>query len=146
MAVFIDTNVLLRGLQPSNPSISIARDAIDRLRESGETMSVAVQNIIEFWVVATRPLENNSLGLSAEQALSEVAGFRALFEVLPENPLILPEWERLVCLYGVSGRNAHDARLVAAMNVNRVDKILTFNIRDVTRFRDIQVLDPNSLP
>jgi hypothetical protein len=109
-------------------------------------MIVAVQNIIEFWVVATRPLENNGLGLSAEQALSEVAGFRALFEVLPENPLILPEWERLVSLYGVSGRNAHDARLVAAMNVNRVDKILTFNIRDVTRFRDIQVLDPNSLP
>src|ERR1700678_1589103 len=116
MAVLIDTNVLLRSLQPSNPSISVAQDAIDRLRKGGETMAVAVQNIIEFWVVATRPLGNNGLGLSAKQAASEIAAFKALFEVLPETAHILPEWERLVTLYRVSGKNAHDARLVAAMN------------------------------
>jgi predicted nucleic acid-binding protein len=47
-----------------------------------------------------------------------------------------------VTRYRISGKNAHDARLVAVMNVNRVDKILTFDVGDFTRFRGIQVLDP----
>ena len=127
MAVLIDTNVLLRGLQPNNPSLFIAQGAIDSLRESGEAMSVSVQNIIE---------------LGAERAAREIAGFKKLFRVLPESAQILPEWERLVSSYRVSGKNAHDARLVAAMNVNRVDKILTFNTANFMRFQDIQVLDP----
>jgi predicted nucleic acid-binding protein len=143
MAVLIDTNVLLRGLQPDNPSLFITLRAIDSLRESGETMSVAVQNIIEFWVVATRPLRHNGLELGVVRAAREISGFKKLFGVLPETAQILPEWERLVTAYGVSGKNAHDARLVAAMLVNRVDKILTFNTADFTRFREIQVLDPH---
>jgi hypothetical protein len=47
--------------------------------------------------------------------------------------------------YRVSGKNAHDARLVAVMNVNRVNKILTFNVQDFLRFDRIQVLDPRSV-
>jgi predicted nucleic acid-binding protein len=78
-------------------------------------------------------------------ALKEITGFKELFHVLPESPQILPEWERLVSAYRVSGKNAHDARLVAVMNVNRIEKILTFNTADFTRFREIQVLDPQSL-
>lgn len=143
MAVLIDTNVLLRGLQPFNPTISIAQGAIDSLRERGETMSVAVQNIIEFWVVATRPIRHNGLELSSDRAVREIAGFKRLFEVLTESGEILPEWERLVNAYGVTGKNAHDARLVAAMNVNGIDKILTFNTADFRRFREIRVLDPH---
>ena len=65
-----------------------------------------------------------------------------MFEVLPESPLILPEWERLVSVYHVSGKSAHDARLIAVMNVNRIDKILTFDAGDFTRFSEVQVLDP----
>ena len=145
MSVLIDTNVLLRGLQPSNPDISIARSAIDSLRESGEGMSVAVQNIIEFWVVATRPVKQNGLALSLDRAAREIAGFKSLFDVLPETVQILPEWERLVSTYRVSGKNAHDARLVAVMNVNGIDRILTFNTGDFLRFHEIQVLDPHSL-
>jgi predicted nucleic acid-binding protein len=83
--------------------------------------------------------------LSAERAAREIAGFKALFEVLPESSQILPEWERLVRIYNVSGRNAHDARLVAVMNVNHVEKILTFDTGDFTRFSEIQVVDPRSI-
>jgi hypothetical protein len=32
MAVLVDTNVLLRGLQPFHPSLSVAASAIDSLR------------------------------------------------------------------------------------------------------------------
>jgi predicted nucleic acid-binding protein len=144
VAVLIDTNVLVRGLQPSSPSLLIAASAVDSLRQSGETLILAVQNIIEFWVVATRPLKENGLGLSGERAVREIAGFKELFEVLPESSDILPEWERLVRQYDVTGKTAHDARLVAVMSLNKIDKILTFDADDFTRFREIQVLDPRS--
>ncbi|MGA3186850.1 MAG: PIN domain-containing protein [Bryobacteraceae bacterium] len=147
MAVLIETNVLLRSLQPyhHHPNISVARRALDFLHETGETMVVAVQNVIEFWAVATRPQKENGLGLSAELALSEIARFKSLFNVLPETDGILPEWERLVSAYRVLGKNAHDARLVAAMNVNGINKILTFDAGDFVRFTDIEVLHPDSV-
>jgi len=51
---------------------------------------------------------------------------------------MLTEWERTVTTYRVLGKNAHDARLVAAMV-----KILTFNTADFVRFRETQALDPH---
>jgi len=36
----------------------------------------------------------------------------------------------------------HDARLVATMIVNGVKDVLTFNIGDFTRYREIVVHDP----
>ena len=83
--------------------------------------------------------------MSVQRAIREISGFKELFEVLPESAHVLPEWERLVNQYRVSGKSAHDARLVAVMNVNRIDRILTFDAGDFTRFREIQVLDPQSL-
>lgn len=145
MAVLIDTNVLLRSAQPHHPLSPPAESAVAALSRSGERMAVAVQNLIEFWAVATRPVKDNGLGMSAELATREFAGFKELFEILPESAHILPEWERLVSEYHVSGKNAHDARLVAVMNLNHVDRILTFDTGGFKRFREIQVLDPRSL-
>ena len=55
---------------------------------------------------------------------------RRLFSCLPEPASIFEEWERLVTTHRVSGRNVHDARLVAAMKLHGIDRILTFNVTD----------------
>jgi predicted nucleic acid-binding protein len=47
--------------------------------------------------------------------------------------------------YRVSGKNAHDARLVAAMVVHGIDSILTFNAQDFVRYREIRVLDVTTI-
>jgi predicted nucleic acid-binding protein len=143
MAVLVDTNILVRSVQPHHSLTPVAENAIAVLTRTDEPLTIAVQNLIEFWVVATRPARENGLGMTAEFALRELARFKELFQVLPESDRILPEWERLVSSYRVSGKNAHDARLVAVMNVNRVDKILTFDSADFLRFKEIQVLDPH---
>ena len=62
--------------------------------------------------------------------------------LIPDTDRIYPEWEALVTAYAVSGKPAHDARLVAAMQVHGLDAILTFNTADFTRFASITVLDP----
>jgi len=58
---------------------------------------------------------------------------------------VYPEWRRLVVTHGVSGKKAHDARLVAAMTVNRITHILTFNADDFARYTGINVIDPARL-
>ena len=57
-------------------------------------------------------------------------------------PAVLTEWRRLVGAYGVLGKSAHDARLVAAMIAHGLTHFLTFNLADFNRFAGITVLDP----
>jgi predicted nucleic acid-binding protein len=47
--------------------------------------------------------------------------------------------------YRVSGVQVHDARLVAAMRVHGVRRILTFNTKDFARFDDIEAVHPADL-
>lgn len=140
MAVLLDTNILLRLAQPHHPHASVAARALRTLRASDETLHITQQNIVEFWAVVTRPIAVNGLGFSTEQANGEVDALKRLFVLLPEIPL-QEAWERLVADYRVSGKNAHDARLVAAMVVHRIESILTFNVPDFMRYGEIRVLD-----
>src|ERR1022692_2065964 len=52
---------------------------------------------------------------------------KSMFPLLPDTPAIYPVWENLVIQYRVSGKPAHDARLVAAMQVHGLTAILTFD-------------------
>jgi predicted nucleic acid-binding protein len=144
MAVLLDTNILLRIVQPQHPQCAVAARALHALRRRDEALLIVQQNIVEFWAVTTRPMIANGLGWTTEQVIDEVASMRRLFSELPELP-IQETWERLVQSYSVSGKNIHDARLVAAMVVHNVPQILTFNGRDFARYGEIRVLDPATL-
>jgi predicted nucleic acid-binding protein len=53
----------------------------------------------------------------------------------------------LVVAFSVSGVQVHDARLVAVMKVNSIDRILTLNTADFVRYANegIVAVDPRSL-
>jgi predicted nucleic acid-binding protein len=144
VALLTDTNVFLRLLQPHHPHCRVAERALEFLRARDEVMTVASQNLVELWAAATRPATENGLGLTVEEAERELAHIRRLWVLLPELPL-LDEWERVVKVYRVSGKNTHDARLVAAMHVHGIDKILTFNSKDFGRYENIVVLNPMNM-
>src|SRR5437879_2734095 len=126
MNVLVDTNILLRSAQPSHTHHSAAVGATKALELRGDICCLVPQGLYEFWAAATRPLAVNGLGLSAAQAATEAATFKSRFILLADTAAILPEWERLVTTYKVLGKNAHDARLVAAMAVHSLTHILTF--------------------
>jgi hypothetical protein len=69
---FIDTNILLRSVQTNDPQFSITENALDKLRARQETLCIAPQNLVEFWVVATRPLDENGLGMAPSRAAREI--------------------------------------------------------------------------
>jgi predicted nucleic acid-binding protein len=144
MSVFVDTNVLLRTIEVSDPAHQAAVRAIAALIKAGETLIVTPQIVAEFWNVATRPRERNGIGLTPDLADAELAQIEGFFTVVGESTDVYSTWKHLVARYGVSGVAAHDARLVAAMNVYGITRILTFNARDFARYPDIQVVDPTT--
>ena len=146
MSILVDTNILLRFVQPQHPHCAIVERAVGIFRTMDEPLNVTAQNFIEFWAVATRPQSSeNGLGMTIEMVTKEIAVLRRLFAVLPEPASIFEEWERLVTTHRVSGKHVHDARLVAAMGLLGLNRILTFNVADFARYPNIEVIHPQSV-
>ncbi len=141
----VDTNILLRLAETNSPMNAIARRSVVTLKQQGLELHIAPQNIIEFWVVATRPISSNGLGLTVEDAIRETQRLKVLFTLLDDRLELFSTWENLVQKYQVLGKQAHDARLVAAMAIHEISHILTFNIQDFQRFVEIIVIDPNAV-
>ena len=145
MSFLVDTNVLLRSAQPSHPMHADAARAVGELLSRGEVLSIIAQNIIEYWAVATRPVEANGLGLSVADTGNELARLKGIFQMLPDTPAIFTEWETLVSRHAVKGKEVHDARIVAAMLAHRVTNLLTFNTGDFKRYTAITSVDPRDV-
>lgn len=146
-AYLVDTNILLRYVEEVHPLHQLVFKAVERLRDEGNNLFIVPQNCIEFWNVATRPLERNGFGKSPLQANAALQIIERLFPVLPDIPIIHSRWRRLVVEHNVSGVQVHDARLVAAMLTHGISSILTFNATDFTRYQavGISAIDPNQL-
>lgn len=119
-----------------------AQASVAALLSKKERLCLVSQNLYELWVVATLPAQQNGLGLSVTQAELELAKFKRQFPLFDDVPAIRPAWEQLVVKYQVVGKNAHDARLVAAMIVHGIPRILTFNSADFQRYQEIAAISP----
>jgi predicted nucleic acid-binding protein len=140
--VLIDTSALLRTLQVRHPDYELIARALELLPLQGRRLHVVPQNLVELWVVATRPVEQNGLGLTPAQVAVELDRIKSMFVLLPETSAIYPTWEALVTQHAVSGKPSHDARLVAAMKVHGLTAILTFDRTGFSRFPGIEVIHP----
>jgi predicted nucleic acid-binding protein len=85
MSVFVDTNVLLRSVQPSHPMHDAAARAVAGLLRDGEVLVVTPQIVAKFWNVVTRPIAKNGLGLSLQAAHDEVVKLEEVCALLAES-------------------------------------------------------------
>jgi predicted nucleic acid-binding protein len=141
----VDTNVLLRALDRQHQLCSAARRAMINLRRQNYDLYLTAQNLIEFWAVATRPVDANGLGMSTQWSAAQLTRMKRFFSILSDTGDIVTEWERIVIQQEVSGKKAHDARLVASMKVHGITEILTFNGADFSRYLGITIIDPQKL-
>jgi predicted nucleic acid-binding protein len=88
----------------------------------------------------------NGYGLSPEDADRRATFFEEKLHLLPDSLAIHQEWRRLLVRYAISGVQVHDARLVAAMIVHGIKRILTFNDKDFARYSEIEALTPRTSP
>src|SRR5438270_13320954 len=142
MTVQLDTNLLTRLAQPSHQHHPVALIAKRKLEAQGATLCIVPQNLYEFWAVATRPVAVQGLGLSVAEAKAEYDRLKLAFVLHLDTPALLGEWDRLIITHDCKGKSAHDARIVAAMNVHGAQQLLTFNAKDFTRYPGITLLDP----
>jgi predicted nucleic acid-binding protein len=84
--------------------------------------------------------------MSPTQATQHLKDFEQFSSFVPDTPAVHQNWQRLVAEYQVSGKDAHDAGFVAAMQALGVGQILTFNVEDFRRYQpQITILTPELL-
>lgn len=145
MRWLLDTNILTRAAQPAHAQHESAAAAVSVLTARGDALCLVPQNLYEFWVVCTRPTGENGLGMTPAETAARLADLKTAFSLLDETPAYREVWEALVLQFGVCGKSAHDARLVAAVRVNGLDGLVTFNSQHFGRYVGLTLLSPVSL-
>lgn len=144
MTYLLDTHILLRLVVRTDPQHALIRAALRTLRQRGEQQQLCYtpQNLVEFWRTCTPPVAQNGYGLTIAETDYLACGIERLFTLLPESPAIHTEWRQLVMTYSISGRQVHDARIVAAMRANGVSHLLTLNVSDFAHYSGISAVHP----
>ncbi len=148
MPYLLDTGILLRVADRRDQQHGMVFRAVQMLISRGEGLLITTQNVAEFFNVATRPLTSNGLGLTPSDALELLEKeIEPICSALAEPAPVYAELKRLVSTYGVSGKQVHDARLIAMMMVWQIDNLLTLNDRDFRRYEPegITIVTPASV-
>ncbi len=101
--------------------------------------------LYEYWVVATRPTLQNGLGLTPADARLAIDEFLRSIVLLRDERGIFANWLADVTDLVISGKRAHDARLVAAMQRHGLQQIVTFNKSDFNGFPNVSVFLPHEV-
>ena len=141
----LDTNILLRASDPASKHYSLAVDSVASLIEKGHECVITAQVLIEFWVVATRPLDVNGLGWSVEQTNNKIDLLINQFTLIKETESVFSYWLELVTKYQIKGKRTHDARLMAVAIASFVTHVLTFNVRDFAKIEALIIVHPSQV-
>lgn len=145
MKILLDTNIIVRLADKSSSQHPVAKGAVLALERDLHELYLVPQNLYEYWVVATRPVADNGLGIGPADADEDLEDWANVFRLLLDERGVFRNWRGLVRQNGVIGKRAHDARLVAAMNRHGLSHILTFNTQHFKQFASIQILDPTEV-
>jgi predicted nucleic acid-binding protein len=140
--ILLDTNLLLRLRNTSDPEHPACRRALELAEQRGLRPAICAQVLVEFWVVATRPKTVNGLGFEPEDAARDLQTFLDTLTFLPDPRDLFERWFGFVSRERVCGRPSHDARIGALMEGHGVRKILTLNPYDFRRFAGLEAITP----
>lgn len=133
-AVLLDTNVLLTATSPARPLHRKALAVLQAWPLRNISLCVSGQILREYLVVSTRPVDVNGLGLGLEAGLENVAELQSRLRILDEPAAVFAQLQTLVRRHECSGKQIHDAGIVATAVVNGVNRILTGNASDFRRY------------
>lgn len=143
MSWLIDTGVLLRMFRHDDPEHRDVRDSMRILFRQGGLVTVAMQNIAEFWNVATRPIHaRGGHGWSLTRVEGRVRWIERRFSIVTESPAAYAIWIQLLRSLSVVGVQVHDARLAAIMMAEGIEDLLTLNPADFKRYPAIRCHTP----
>lgn len=139
--VVVDTNVLLAATDRSRATHGAATTF---LNEDQRRLALTPQIVREYLAVATRPAQANGLGLDAEDAVVNVNQLLDDMGLLAESAATTARLMDLVRRQAVTGKQVHDANVVAVALAHGARTIVTDNVRHFARFDDLIAIE--SLP
>ena len=145
MPVLCDTNILIRLSKPDHDQHLVTLAAVTELHAHDERLVTVPQCCYEYYVVATRPTEQNGLGLSPAEAMANLDELLTLLRLMRDERSVFGWWRSVVLKGDVHGKPAHDARIVAAMHRHGVRRLLTANGRDFRRYAGVEILTPDDI-
>jgi predicted nucleic acid-binding protein len=140
-----DTNILLRSRDVASADYNLVDRTIRYLISNNHQCFITSQVLIEFWVVATRPVAVNGLGWTPEETERAVQMLINQFSLLEETPDIFRIWLSLATTYKISGKRTHDLRIQAVALAHNISHILTLNPRDFVKVEGITIVHPNNI-
>ena len=141
----LDTNILLRSRDIASPDYNLVDRTIRSLISNNHRCFITSQVLIEFWVVATRPVVVNGLGWTPEETERAVQILINQFEWLEETPDIFRIWWNLATTHKISGKRTHDLRIQAVVLAHNISHILTLNPKDFIPIEGTTIIHPNSI-
>jgi len=146
MPYIIDTGVLLRLFDETDPEHPTIIKVLRLLKKDGQELLTSCQNLAEFWNATTRPVSaRGGYGKSLELANRRLQFIYRMGRILPDSPVACLEWHQLIVKHQVKGVQVHDARIVALMNVSGIDSIITLNSKDFTRYPGLTIQTPTEV-
>ncbi len=136
--VVVDTNVLLAATDRSRGSHLAATEF---LNEDERRLAITPHIVREYLAVTTRPLGAHGLGVSGQDAVTNVDEFLADIELLAEGPATTRALLGLVGQEAAAGKQVHDANVVAVALAHRAAAIVTDNTRHFARFAHLMVVE-----
>ena len=140
--VMLDTNVLLAATDKGRGEHRNAMTVLNDWPGLGATLYASGQILREYLAVATRPVEQNGLGLSASDAVANARVIRDRIRFLAEDSRVSDQLLTLTHDVSCGGKQVHDANVVATMLVHGVEALVTSNVADFRGFADhVRIID-----
>jgi predicted nucleic acid-binding protein len=137
----IDTSVLLRLHDKQAVDRVRLQRTLQELAERGDIPVLAPQVIFESWTVLTREVVRNGFGYGPDDAAQMLREILSTYDCLADPPGITLCWLSLCEKHLVRGRQGHDCRLVAWMQLHGIRDLLTLNAGDFARYAQVEVVD-----
>jgi predicted nucleic acid-binding protein len=132
-ADFVDTNILVYANLAASPLHVLATERLSALDGQTTELWVSRQIMREYLAAMTRP-DVVTATIPIASLTSDVRYFATRFLVAEEEPAVTEWLLRLVERVPVTGRQIHDANIVATMQAWGIRRLLTHNAADLARF------------
>lgn len=132
--VMLDTNVLLAATDADRRGHGDALAVVNTWPRRGAALCLSGQILREYLAVATRDVQQNGLGMKMPEAVSNVRAFRSRMVLLDEGATVTDRLLLLLENVECTGKQTHDANVVAAMLVHDVATVVTADVRGFRRF------------
>jgi predicted nucleic acid-binding protein len=137
---FIDTNVLVFATVPNSPFHRDAIAALHARAQAGAEGWISRQVLREYLVQLTRPGVLPA-PLAGPLAAAQVGALVSLYRVADETASVFQELSALVQGGLATGKQVHDANIVATCLAYGIPRLLTHNLSDFQRFSNLIKVD-----